>query len=304
MKFVQVPFKFQPDFSGKPYPSHQRSNLIEKRCADYFCSENSFLDSDYIYLPILWTSYYVNNNYGDETNDLQDYINKILKEYPDKKFVTVVQYAGGTLISIPNSKIFSCSGTNYCLFDGFGKYIKGDKVKHETSEYIPIPLKCDDHKGIGDNTKFKVGFVGRLITHPCRHEIFNKLKNNSRYKILDSDQLIFKRRTFNKVTRNSIFTLAPRGYGPTSFRLLEAMQMGSIPIYVSDYHWLPFAEEINWSEICLMVKDDNIENIPYLVDKILENGEHIKMKEKLRNIYDIYFSWNGIINNIKKRIAK
>ena len=34
--------------------------------------------------------------------------------------------------------------------------------------------------------------------------------------------------------RDSLFSLCPRGYGPTSFRLYESIQLGSIPVYIAE----------------------------------------------------------------------
>lgn len=304
MRYINVPKEFQPKWSGNAYPPHQKTDLIEKRCADYFCAEDTEIESDYIYIPILWTSYHVQNGYGENANILQDYIDEVVKQFPNEKFFTVVQYAGGTLTSIPNSKIFASSGTNYCLYNGPGNYTRGERVKHETSEYIPIPLKCDDHDGGGDNKKYKVSFVGRLFTHPCRYDIVDKLKNIDGYQIHSTgnsgsnDVKLFKDMTFN-----SIFTLAPRGFGPTSFRLLEAMQMGSIPIYVGDNHWLPFSDEINWNDISLILDESDIGDLPDLVDSLIDSGKYLEMRENIRKVYDEYFSWNGIIKNITNRVS-
>ena len=38
----------------------------------------------------------------------------------------------------------------------------------------------------------------------------------------------------------------PRGYGPTSFRLYESIEMQSIPIYISDEFILPYSNIIDW----------------------------------------------------------
>ena len=43
------------------------------------------------------------------------------------------------------------------------------------------------------------------------------------------------------VMRNSTLNLAPRGFGRTSFRLVECIQMGLIPVYLWDDHeWAPY----------------------------------------------------------------
>ena len=46
MRYIEVPAEFQPGFTGNPYPQHQKSHLIEKRCADYFCSPETEIESD------------------------------------------------------------------------------------------------------------------------------------------------------------------------------------------------------------------------------------------------------------------
>tara|TARA_R100001079_G_scaffold16062_1_gene8152 strand:+ start:2495 stop:3412 length:918 start_codon:yes stop_codon:yes gene_type:complete len=304
MRYIEVPSEFQPNFTGAPYPPHQRTNLIERRCADYFCADSTEINSEYIYLPILWTSYHVNNGYGANASILQEFVDDVIEQFPNEKFFTTVQYAGGTLTSIPNSKIFGCSGTNYCLFNAPNNYSYGERVKHDTSEYIPIPLKCDDHIVTGDNMRYKVGFVGRLFTHPCRYDIYNKLKDIDCYYIHDGDKIPDSGKLFREITANSIFTLTPRGYGPTSFRLLESMQLGSIPIYVGDNHWLPFSDEIDWKKICVIVNDNNIDTIPSIVDTLIDSGEYLKMRKNITQYYNKYFSWDGIIKNIEKRISK
>jgi hypothetical protein len=41
----------------------------------------------------------------------------------------------------------------------------------------------------------------------------------------------------------SKFNLAPRGFGRTSYRLAEIIQIGRIPVYLyDDISWLPYEE--------------------------------------------------------------
>jgi hypothetical protein len=80
--------------------------------------------------------------------------------------------------------------------------------------------------------------------------------------------------------------------------------MGSIPIYVGDDHWLPFADEINWEDICLIVNEKNVDDIPGIVDHLIDSGKHLQMRKNILRIYYKYFSWDGIIENIEKRICK
>ena len=43
---------------------------------------------------------------------------------------------------------------------------------------------------------------------------------------------------------------------------------------------------------------------PYMVDSLIHSGEHLKMRKNILKIYNRYFSWDGIIENIEKRISK
>ena len=107
---------------------------------------------------------------------------------------------------------------------------------------------------------------------------------------------------FIKITANSEFALAPRGYGATSFRLYEVMQLGAIPVYVSDKHWLPWQDELNWNDLCVIIKP---EQIPSLHSILCNNYTHERihnMRNKIKEIYDDYFSLEGVCKNVLKRL--
>ena len=109
---------------------------------------------------------------------------------------------------------------------------------------------------------------------------------------------------FREIIYDSVFGLAPRGYGPTSFRLYETMQMDAIPIYISDVFWLPFEDEIEWDKAAVLVTPDRIDEIPKIVDDLLESGEFEKYLEYGRMVYDKYLTWDGTLNQIAKSISK
>ena len=51
------------------------------------------------------------------------------------------------------------------------------------------------------------------------------------------------------------------GYGKSSFRLYEILQLGSVPVYISDIHYLPWMDELDWNDFCVPVNADEIEEI-------------------------------------------
>tara|TARA_R100000231_G_scaffold43851_1_gene37952 strand:- start:2964 stop:3842 length:879 start_codon:yes stop_codon:yes gene_type:complete len=291
MKVVDVPEKFIPT-SNLKYPPHQDlSKSIEPRAFDFF-SDKDEIKSEYAYLPVQWNAFHLNNGYGKILQPLQDYLDALVNEYPNQKWFTITQYAGGTLVKVDNCRIFSTGG-------GFNSPLGIN------STYEPIPLICDPHPGEPVNDKkYKVGFAGRLDTHPIRQVMYEKLKKFDDYKFyIDTNWKPDRFVDFREILYNSIFALAPRGYGPTSFRLYEAIEMECIPIYIGDDFWLPFEKEIDWKKLSLLIKHDEIDTIPERVNYLIDSGEYKNYLEYGKIIHEKFFTWNGCLNTIAKIVT-
>lgn len=289
IKILDVPEKFLPKMPVS-YPPHQgTSPMIEERAFSFF-SLNKDLESDYIYIPIQWTSWHINpyGEYGQNTQPLIDFCNQISEKYPNEKFFTTVQYDGGTLVPIDNCKIFASSGS---FSSPIGK----------KSTYEPIPLLCDPHRGIPNEVReYKVGYVG-WNTHPIRNKMYEILKNENDYKLLINHG---NTQIFREVLYNSVFALSPRGFGPASYRMYEAIQMCCIPIYISDEFWIPFKDRIEWEKMALFIKENEIETIPYKVDKLLDSGQYQNYIDYGQEIYEKYLTWDGCLDTIADIISK
>ena len=87
---------------------------------------------------------------------------------------------------------------------------------------------------------------------------------------------------------NSKFTLIPRGSSVgLSYRLVESMSAGSIPVIISDNNVLPFSDMINYKKFSISIKEKSIKNI----EKKLKNIKNInEIQNNLLIIYNIYFS--------------
>jgi len=73
----------------------------------------------------------------------------------------------------------------------------------------------------------------------------------------------------------SYMALAPRGQGMQSYRFYEAMQLGTVPLYLSDVDCRPFKKWIDWDS-CSLYRDTT-EGLGYYLDsldkeKLLEMG--------------------------------
>jgi len=264
-----------PPFSLKPF---------EVFFYEYLKTHPEYLKLKEKFIPIFWTEIYIKsfNNYIIDTK---------LNTLPsNQKYFTVIQHCSGIKNTIPiNTNIYS-----------MGSNIGSNKL---INSYIPLPLTYYNpelfNSLINTPKDIFLSFIGSN-THPVRRNMVNflnkkpgvymkltKWSNN----IPKSDQ-----DTFLNITARSIFTLAPRGFGITSFRLYEALNMGSIPIYISDIFWLPFQEKIDWKKLAILCTPKEIpslyfklRNIPYT--KIQEMKDYYKSVSHL-------FTYEGIANYI------
>lgn len=273
------------------YPPHQGySPMIEERALNFFSSQTE-VESDYIYIPIQWTSVHINNNYGQNVDQLKSFCDELVSKHPNEKFFTVVQYDGGTLVALDNCSIFASSGS-------FTSPIGNN------SQYIPIPLLCDPHDGQPNpEKKNKAGYAG-LDTHPIRKAMYEYLKDFEGYEFFLNSLDPNRTNQFREILYNSVFALCPRGYGPASYRMYESIQMQCIPIYISDEFWLPFENKIDWRRMSLLISENKIETIPQKVDALLESGEYLDYISYGQEMYQKYLTWDGCLNEILNTIRK
>jgi hypothetical protein len=242
------------------------------------------------YLPIWWTNLAVDNH----NIDIQKYINSL--NWNDKWF-TVCQLDDGVRYHLPPDTIVFHAGGN----SGNGQLVPIPLI----ASPIPEHLKSSTPK----KTNIFASFVG-TYTHPVRTEIYNSLKSNNAYYFNTprnwsqtvSDEALDE---FIKITEQSLFCLAPAGYGNSSFRLYQAFELGAIPVYISDRpHWLPWKNELNWDELCVIVNRVDIPHIhDILIKKTLNVDEMLNMKRKITEKYSEYFSLEGTCRQIIKTLT-
>lgn len=262
MKIYLLPVNssFQPELKN-PYPIYNKKFSLEKEFLNFLMSSKSLLTNDkkladYFYLPIFWTNWLVQHDYGkNNIEKLKDYVKKM--DLDPRKTFTICQYGDGTIVNLGKTKVFLGS--------------------RKTKNGYDFPIVSLPHKEpfIKPRKKYLASFVGRLNTHPIREKMHEVLVNTKSVYIYSGSK---SEKFFVRKILNSYLSLCPRGFGGTSFRFFESMQLGVVPILIGDIDTRPFKRQINWDEISFYVKKveeiDKILNFPK--KKLIKMGTNAK----------------------------
>lgn len=273
--------ELRPPATYPIYPPYHTGYYLE----EYFYSKFNQSSSTRSYIDIFWTNLYCNKSNINIQHEVVTNLDW------SKQYFTVCQHDDGPKEELPpDTLIFSAGGNR------------------TSGNIIPIPLICSaiPSEFIQSAEKTLLGsFVGSC-THPIREKMYYTLIENPKFSIqmaewsntVPLDNFI----NFVNITSASKFTLCPRGYGLTSFRLYEAFQLNSVPVYISDRHYLPWADELNWNDFCVLITEPEIENIENILESISDD-KYNKMLDNGRKVYKNYFTLDGITCNIIKRLT-
>jgi len=281
MNIEEVPVAFQVR-TNHEYPPFN-TMIFEEYFLNYFTSLG--IDTERRYLPILWTNFYISRNYGNsDMRDLQTYLDSLDR---NKTYFTVLQYDDGVLQNIDD--------LNILVFGAGGGGAK--KVPRKNLGY-PIPLICTPSPNIDKNRKREIlcSFVGAFDRGKVRNRI-KKLRDRSGFVIKDRAGY----GVFADLMERSVFSLCPRGYGATSFRICEALQRGSIPIYIYDEPWIPWKGEFEFNEIGVLVHESEVTSIPDIISYINADAVN-RYRITGQRIYEEYFSFEGCTKKIIERL--
>jgi hypothetical protein len=272
------------------YPPHHAGDHLEEYFLKFWESEGN---NKRKLIPVHWTAVYnfrSKEGFGPGTPNkiLRDQLKSYLKSLdPKEKYFVVCTHDDAPAEDLPPDTIVFGAGGNSNRID------------------VPIPLTCGPHENIGDFLRtIPLSFVGSL-THPLRHIVGRELQGKPGVFLSASEWSpqvpVEKVDLFKQITQRSIFSLCPRGYGSTSYRLYEAIQLGAIPVYVSDRHLLPWSDEIDWSSFCVIVGPNDIQNIQKMTLGITASRAR-KMQDALVGLWENNFSIQATCNHIAKRL--
>jgi hypothetical protein len=139
--------------------------------------------------------------------------------------------------------------------------------------------------------KWLLSFAGTLTNGPIRKQMHEYLegKANETYTFYAGDD-------WRSVMKDSCVSLAPRGTGRTSYRLMEILQAGFIPVHIySDIPWVPYPKI--FSNLGFSA---SIDNLPELLDILRKmTVEDFEQREVTIESYrESHLSVKGIMEQI------
>ncbi|XP_025017793.1 LOW QUALITY PROTEIN: exostosin-1c-like [Tetranychus urticae] len=144
--------------------------------------------------------------------------------------------------------------------------------------------------GIGSETRNTLHHLHNvrdiLIYTTCKHgKKWKDLKDERCAK----DNLEYEKFNYSILMANSAFWLVPRGKRLGSFRFLEALANGCIPVLLSNNWVKPFEDVIDWSEIVVEGDERSLLQLPEII-RSYEWKKIQQMAAKSLAVYETYFS--------------
>ena len=101
--------------------------------------------------------------------------------------------------------------------------------------------------------------------------------------------LFLRRWDFNLLISNSTFCLVPRGRRLGSFRFIETLEAGCVPVLLSNGWQLPFAEVIDWSEAVVEADERLLLQVPEILHSV-SPARIFAMRQQTQVLWDRYLS--------------
>ena len=249
------------------------SPIFEEWLYDNF----SRIQTDRKLIPVHFTSYFVNNGYGHNKQALQDLQLFVDSLDRSQKWVTVVQYDDGVLVDFKDLDVLQ-----FNMSQNVG---------------IEMPLLCQPQPyKFHSQKKWLANFVGSK-THPIRESANSLLYHPDYYVSFQHHDI----ETYCRIIHESVFTLCYRGYGRNSFRIAEALQYGSVPVYISDEFINCF--DANFEDYGIIITHEDQHRISEILESV-PIEDVIKKQSKLKEVYQTYYTFEGVFNQIKKILEK
>lgn len=110
--------------------------------------------------------------------------------------------------------------------------------------------------------------------------------------------------THQDILFDSTFAILPRASGyALSYRMIESMNAGCIPVILSDGYVLPFSDTLDYDCFSIRIAESEVENLPEILESRIGNAA--ELQRNAIQVYEDYFaSTNTIIERTLECVAK
>lgn len=296
LRILDLPKSFRPGTSHV-YPPFKNGRYMEEFAYHYLADHRAEIATDWVYLPVYWTHLQNHPAFGRTRQNYQILLNRAISMMPaGTRYFTVVQHDDGPQLDLPDGTMVfgACQGT------------------------IPLPLIYEDvsHRLLNiprlSEKPVLASFIGTAATHPLREEIVTLLRTRAETHhdvechtrgawsptVGESDSSHFITSTLR-----SRFCLAPRGYGRSSFRFFEAMQLDTVPVYVwDDVEWLPYKDQLDYSSFSVSVRREDLPRLWDILSQI--SDEKYESMVATMRVLRRYFTLEGMCEYVVDRVTR
>jgi len=255
MQILPLPSLFRPGTSHV-YPPFKKGRYMEDFIYDYLTTHQHDIHTTLVYLPIYWTNLQNHPNFESSIAKYDLLLQRALQTMPQgTRYVTMVQHDDGPRLTLPKNTIVmgACTGTVPLplLYEDTTNYLE----QHTRLSLAPRSLLASF---IGTNTHL---VRATMVQNLTQQDITCHVNSTWSPAVPQDDA-----KRFIDTTLSSRFCLAPRGYGRSSFRFFEAIQLDTIPVYVwDDIKWLPYQEVLDYDAFSISV---HVSELPTLHERL------------------------------------
>mmetsp|Transcript_26953 Transcript_26953/g.59228 ORF Transcript_26953/g.59228 Transcript_26953/m.59228 type:complete len:410 (+) Transcript_26953:149-1378(+) len=263
-------------YSGPWIENHWISHFQQELESNHYSLSDVF--GPYIPILIPWTDIWVKNRF-QYPQDLIATMKDLLRE--DVMYITINQNDDGL---VGRCTEFNDIQNKYHITvlsaGGYG-HVPVPLLKQPEAPLPKIPL---------NERKHLVSYVGSKNNAPdnMREVTIAHMEKAGHY--------YFKGSEWRDIMAQSKFSLCPRGFGRTSYHVMETLQMGLIPIQVYlDQPWLPYANLMK--NVSYTVTNDELPDLFLHLSK-MPDSEVEELEARIGKLREDYFSFEGTMKQI------